>query len=63
MQKRIQRQTMLSPDDAAHARKIRAEFASKPSKSQLLRSGDYLAPMSIEEYVQWRKLNKKSAQQ
>ena len=32
-----------------------AEFAQRPSKTQLLESGEYVGPMSIEEYLSWRK--------
>lgn len=63
MKKQIHRQTKLSAEGAARVKRIRAEFASKPSKSELLLSGKYLGPMSIEEYLQWRKLNAEKTKQ
>jgi hypothetical protein len=55
MREHIQRDRKLNPEEAARLREARAEFAQRPSKTQLLESGEYLGPMSIEEYLSWRK--------
>jgi hypothetical protein len=55
MPDRVRRNRRLTADEAAQLREARAEFASRPSKSQLLASGQYDGPMSIEEYLSWRK--------
>jgi hypothetical protein len=53
--KRIVRNQKLTPREAARLRTVRAEFDHKPSKAQLLTSGNYTGPMSLEEYFAWRK--------
>lgn len=45
---------MLNADEQARLRQVRAEFAKRPSKETLLKSGDYAGPMSIDEYLSWR---------
>lgn len=55
MPKRIRRSHKLSVEEAARLREARAEFSGRPSKAQLLQSGDYAGPMSIGEYLSWRK--------
>ena len=55
MPERIRRNRKLTPEEAAKLRQVRAEFADRPTKSQLLQSGDYAGPMSMEEYLAWRK--------
>ena len=55
MHERMERDRKLDPEEAARLRKARAEFAQQPSKTQLLESGEYVGPMSIEEYLSWRK--------
>jgi len=55
MPDRIRRNRRLTAEEAARLREARAEFAARPSKAQLLRSGQYAGPMSIEEYLSWRK--------
>jgi hypothetical protein len=55
MPERIRRNRKLNPDEAARLRELRAEFAARPSKAELLESGEYAGPMSIEEYLSWRK--------
>jgi plasmid maintenance system antidote protein VapI len=55
MSDRIRQNRKLTPEEAARLRKIRAEFVSRPSKAALLKSGDFAGPMSIEEYLSWRK--------
>ena len=55
MPKRIRRNRKLSAEEVARLREARAEFSCRPSKAQLLQSGDYAGPMSIEEYLSWRK--------
>jgi hypothetical protein len=63
MQKRIYRKSKLKPEEAQRISKLRQEFASRPSKSELLRSGKFFGPMSVEEYLQWRKLNAQKPEQ
>ena len=55
MHERIQRDRELNPEEAAQLRKARTEFAQRPSKTQLLESGEYVGSMSIKEYFSWRK--------
>jgi len=55
MPERIRRNRQLTAEEASRLREARAEFAARPSKAQLLRSGQYAGPMSIEEYLSWRK--------
>jgi len=55
MPKRIRRNRRLNAGEVARLREARAEFSGRPSKAQLLQSGDYAGPMSIEEYLSWRK--------
>jgi len=55
MGKRIRRDHTLGAEEAARLREARAEFAGRPSQAQLLASGDYVGPMSIKEYLSWRK--------
>lgn len=55
MPDRIRRNRKLSDEEAAKVREARAEFSRRPSKAQLLASADYVGPMSIEEYLAWRK--------
>ncbi len=55
MPQRIRRDRTLNAEEAARLREARAEFAGRPSKAQLLESGQYAGPMSIEEYLSWRK--------
>jgi DNA-binding phage protein len=54
MAKRIQRDRKLSAEEVEKVREARAEFSSRPSKSELLASALYEGPMSIDEYLQWR---------
>ncbi len=55
MAERIRRQQQLKPDEAARLRAVRAEFQDKPTKAKLLQSGEYAGPMSLDEYLSWRK--------
>ncbi len=55
MPERIRRQHKLKPEEAARLRAVRAEFKDKPSPAKLLQSGEYAGPMSLEEYLSWRK--------
>ena len=55
MSDRIGRNRKLTAEEATRLREARAEFAGRPSKAQLLESGLYAGPMSIEEYLSWRK--------
>ena len=51
MPERIRRLQKTKPEDAARLRAARAEFMDKPTKANLLRSGEYAGPMSLEEYL------------
>src|SRR5687768_4147823 len=55
MAERIRRDRKLSPDEAARLREVRSEFAHRPTQAELLATGNYVGPMSIEEYLAWRK--------
>jgi hypothetical protein len=55
MVKRIVRTEKLSPEEVAQQRVVWAEFDKRPTRSRLLASGDYAGPMSLEEYLDWRK--------
>jgi hypothetical protein len=55
MSERIRRNRRLNSEEAARLREARAEFSARPSKGQLLGSGQYAGPMSVEEYLSWRK--------
>jgi hypothetical protein len=55
MVERIRRNRKLTAEEVARIREARAEFAGQPSKAQLLSSPMYVGPMSIEEYLAWRK--------
>ena len=57
MSERIRRNRKLNPEEVARLRQARAEFSNRPSRAQLLQSGEYVGPMSIEEYLAWRKGN------
>ena len=52
---RIRRERKLTAEEAVRLHAARAEFAAHPSKQKLLQSGDYAGPMSLEEYLSWRK--------
>ena len=52
---RVRRNRKLTAEEAAEIRAARAEFASRPSKRDLLQSADYAGPMSLDEYLAWRK--------
>ncbi len=54
MVERIRRNRKLDTEEIAKLREVRAEFSGQPSKAQLLESGEYVGPMSIEEYLSWR---------
>ncbi len=51
----IRRDRSLNAEEVTRLREARAEFSDRPSKAQLLKSGQYAGPMSIEEYLSWRK--------
>ena len=55
MPERIRRTQKLKPEEAARLRAARAEFKAKPSQAKLLQSGEYAGPMSLDEYLSWRK--------
>ena len=55
MGERIRRNRKLPAEEVARLREARAEFSGRPSKAQLLQSGQYVGPMSLEEYLSWRK--------
>ena len=52
---RIRRERKLTAEEAERLRAARAEFSARPTKQELLQSGEYAGPMSIEEYLSWRK--------
>jgi len=52
---RFRRDRKLTAEEVARVREARAEFAGQPSKTQLLSSPMYVGPMSIDEYLAWRK--------
>lgn len=54
MAQRIRRQRKLTADEAERLRAVRAEFSGRPSEAELLASGEYEGPMSIDEYLTWR---------
>ncbi len=55
MSERIHRTRKVTPAEAARLRVARAEFSHRPSKAKLLQSGEYAGPMSLDEYLTWRK--------
>jgi hypothetical protein len=55
MSDRARRDRKLTSEEAARLRAVRHEFSSRPSREKLLASGEYVGPMSIEEYLAWRK--------
>ena len=55
MTERIRRDRKLTTAEVERVREARKEFASKPSKAALINSGDYAGPMSLDEYLAWRK--------
>jgi hypothetical protein len=55
MPERVIRNRKLTAQEAACLREARAEFSTRPSQAELIESGEYVGPMSIEEYLTWRK--------
>jgi hypothetical protein len=55
MTRRIVRKRRLTPEEMAHDRAVRAQFAHHPGKKELAASGEYIGPMSLEEYLEWRR--------
>ena len=55
MTERIRRNRKLTAEETARIKAARAEFAGRPVKAELLKSGEYAGPMSIVEYLSWRK--------
>jgi hypothetical protein len=55
MPERVVRNRKLTAQEAACLREARAEFSTRPSQTELIESGEYVGPMSIEEYLTWRK--------
>jgi len=54
MNHRVHRAAKLSADEKSRLREARAEFSKRPSQDDLLASGDYVGPMSMEEYLSWQ---------
>jgi hypothetical protein len=54
MAQRIIRNRRLTPEEAARDSAVRAQFARHPSKRDLTAAGEYIGPMSLEEYLTWR---------
>jgi hypothetical protein len=55
MAKRLRRDRKLTAEEAGRVSEARAEFSGRPLKSELLASGQYEGPMSIDEYLLWRR--------
>jgi hypothetical protein len=55
MPKRVLPTRQLAADEAAELQTIRQSFANRPSKAELLESGDYVGPLTIDEYLTWQK--------
>lgn len=55
MSNRIRRDRKLSKEEAENLRAARAEFSQRPTESEMLASGEYVGPMSIDEYLEWRR--------
>lgn len=55
MSEHIRRGRTLSADEVASLRAARADFDGRPTKAELLASGQFAGPMSIDEYLAWRK--------
>jgi len=55
MVERLRKDRKLTAEEAAKIKAVRAEFAGRPTKAELLKSGEYAGPMSIDEYLSWRK--------
>jgi hypothetical protein len=54
MPERVHRKRRLTAEEVARLRESRAEFSGRPSQAELLQSGEYVGPMSIDEYLAWR---------
>jgi hypothetical protein len=55
MPDRMRRDRKLTPEESARLRAAREEFSAAPSQAELIHSGEYAGPMSIEEYLAWRR--------
>lgn len=55
MAKRVSRTRRLTTEEEARVRAARAEFAGQPTKAALQASGEYAGPMSLEDYLSWRR--------
>jgi hypothetical protein len=55
MPERLRRDRRLSAEETELLRAARAEFEGRPSMSELLASDEYAGPMSVEEYLEWRR--------
>jgi hypothetical protein len=55
MVQRVVRKHRLTSDDVAHDRTVRDRFARHPSKKALIATGEYIGPMSVDEYLEWRR--------
>lgn len=55
MAKRVIRSRRLTPEESARDQAIRKQFAGRPGKKDLLATGEYAGPMSLEEYTAWRR--------
>jgi hypothetical protein len=53
MGERVYRTRRLTDAEVARDKKVRDQFASRPTMAQLKASGDFVGPMSIEEYFAW----------
>jgi antitoxin component HigA of HigAB toxin-antitoxin module len=55
MVQRIVRKHRLTSDEVAHDRAVRDQFARHPSKKTLIATDEYIGPMSVDEYLEWRR--------
>jgi hypothetical protein len=55
MGKHVHRKQYLTDEEVARDEQIRRRLASRPSPAELMASGEYVGPMSIEEYLAWHK--------
>lgn len=54
--KRLQRKTVLAPDEAARRKALRKKYQDRPTPEELLASGDYTEPISLGIYLKIKQL-------
>ena len=60
MAKRIIRDRRLTTEESLQQRQIREEFAERPGLDKLLGSGDFIGPMTIDEFLVRRESQSKT---